>query len=72
MVEQEGLAEISHSSPSEQVAYLLVERAALLEKLEAGERKLDDVSLPGSLEEAALQVPARPPDPPGCQASFFK
>ncbi|XP_023697378.2 uncharacterized protein ccdc30 isoform X2 [Paramormyrops kingsleyae] len=69
MLEQEGLAEISHSSPSEQVAYLLVERATLLEKLEACERKLDDVSLPDSLQEVPLQVPDRPPDTPGCQLS---
>ncbi|XP_075461205.1 coiled-coil domain-containing protein 30 isoform X2 [Ascaphus truei] len=41
MLDQEGLNEIAHSSPSEQVAYLLVERATLLEKLEILEQKLD-------------------------------
>ncbi|XP_053546964.1 coiled-coil domain-containing protein 30 [Bombina bombina] len=41
MLEQEGLSEISQSSPSEQVAYLLVERATLLEKLDILEQKLD-------------------------------
>ncbi|KAM9299040.1 coiled-coil domain-containing protein 30 [Gastrophryne carolinensis] len=41
MLDQEGLSEIAQSSPSEQVAYLLVERATLLEKLEALELKLD-------------------------------
>ncbi|XP_040182212.1 coiled-coil domain-containing protein 30 isoform X2 [Rana temporaria] len=44
MLDQEGLSEISQSSPSEQVAYLLVERATLLEKLEALELKLDSRS----------------------------
>ncbi|XP_063799017.1 coiled-coil domain-containing protein 30 isoform X3 [Pseudophryne corroboree] len=39
MLDQEGLNEIASSSPSEQVAYLLVERATLLEKLEALEQK---------------------------------
>ncbi|XP_015192270.2 coiled-coil domain-containing protein 30 isoform X5 [Lepisosteus oculatus] len=55
MLEQEGLEEITHSSPSEQIAYLLVERATLLEKLEAAERKLDTQSLTGSLREVHLQ-----------------
>lgn len=44
MLDQEGLSEIAQSSPSEQVAYLLVERATLLEKLEALELKLDSRS----------------------------
>lgn len=57
MLDQEGLAEISHSSPSEQIAYLLVERATLLEKLESAERKLDSQSYTGSLREVHLQVP---------------
>lgn len=34
MLYQQGLTELIHSSPSEQVAYLLVERASLLEKKE--------------------------------------
>ncbi|MGH0119160.1 UNVERIFIED_CONTAM: hypothetical protein FKN15_053573 [Acipenser sinensis] len=54
MLDQEGLAEISHSSPSEQIAYLLVERATLLEKLESAERKLDSQSYTGSLREEEL------------------
>ncbi|KAM8927155.1 coiled-coil domain-containing protein 30 [Pelodytes ibericus] len=41
MLVQECLNEIAHSSPSEQVAYLLVERSTLLEKLELLEQKLD-------------------------------
>ncbi|XP_062872105.1 coiled-coil domain-containing protein 30 [Trichomycterus rosablanca] len=55
MLEQEGLAEISHSSSSEQVAYLLVERVTLLERLEAAERKLDTQTLTGNLREVHLQ-----------------
>ncbi|XP_019284761.2 coiled-coil domain-containing protein 30 isoform X8 [Panthera pardus] len=35
MLYQEGLSEIALSSPSEQIAYLLVERSTLLQKLEA-------------------------------------
>lgn len=34
MLYQQGLTELIHSSPSEQVAYLLVERASLLERRE--------------------------------------
>ncbi|KAJ8257655.1 hypothetical protein GJAV_G00188250 [Gymnothorax javanicus] len=55
MLDQEGLADISQSSPSEQVAYLLVERATLLERLEVAERKVDSQSLTGSLKEVHLQ-----------------
>ncbi|XP_078281807.1 uncharacterized protein ccdc30 isoform X3 [Rhinoraja longicauda] len=44
MLDQEGLAEIAHSGPSEQVAYLLVERATLLEKLESAESKVENVA----------------------------
>ncbi|TRY96628.1 hypothetical protein DNTS_024254 [Danionella cerebrum] len=55
MLEQEGLSEISQSSASEQVAYLLVERVTLLERLEAAERKLDTQTLTGNLREVHLQ-----------------
>lgn len=34
MLYQQGLTELIHSSPSEQMAYLLVERASLLETSE--------------------------------------
>ncbi|CAN2388172.1 Coiled-coil domain-containing protein 30 [Pristimantis euphronides] len=44
MLDQEGLNEIAHSSPSEQIAYLLVERATLLEKLELLEQNMDSRS----------------------------
>ncbi|XP_038629429.1 paramyosin isoform X3 [Scyliorhinus canicula] len=56
MLDQEGLAEIAHSGPSEQVAYLLVERATLLEKLELAERKVDSQSITGSNRETDLRV----------------
>ncbi|XP_075629511.1 coiled-coil domain-containing protein 30 isoform X4 [Balearica regulorum gibbericeps] len=39
MLEQEGLSEIAHSNASEQIAYLLVERTTLLEKLEMADQK---------------------------------
>ncbi|XP_008936976.1 PREDICTED: coiled-coil domain-containing protein 30 [Merops nubicus] len=44
MLEQEGLSEISHSTTSEQIAYLLVERTVLLEKLEIAGQKLSSDS----------------------------
>ncbi|TKS77424.1 Coiled-coil domain-containing protein 30 [Collichthys lucidus] len=44
------------SSPSEQVAYLLVERATLLERLEAAERRLNSQSLTDSLREVQHQA----------------
>ncbi|KAM8862397.1 uncharacterized protein ccdc30 isoform 2-T2 [Spinachia spinachia] len=40
MLAQEDLGEIGSYSPSEQVAYLLVERATLLERLDAAERSI--------------------------------
>ncbi|XP_076019438.1 uncharacterized protein ccdc30 [Genypterus blacodes] len=55
MLAQEDLGEMGLSSPSEQVAYLLVERATLLERLEAAERRLDSQSLTGNLREVHLQ-----------------
>ncbi|KAJ1196352.1 hypothetical protein NDU88_000223 [Pleurodeles waltl] len=53
MLDQEGLEEITHSSPNEQIAYLLVERATLLEKLEQAEEKLGLHF--GSFREAQLK-----------------
>ncbi|CAL8319037.1 unnamed protein product [Merluccius merluccius] len=55
LLSQEGLGDVGLSTPSEQVAYLLVERATLLERLEAAERRLDTQSLAGSLREVHLQ-----------------
>ncbi|XP_051895420.1 girdin [Pristis pectinata] len=54
MLDQEGLAEIAHSGSSEQVAYLLVERATLLEKLELAERKVENIT--GNLHGIQFQV----------------
>lgn len=56
MLAQEDLGEMGLSSPSEQVAYLLVERATLLERLEAAERRLESQSLSGNLMEGQQQV----------------
>ncbi|KAM9350338.1 uncharacterized protein ccdc30 [Symphorus nematophorus] len=55
MLAQEDLGEMGLSSPSEQVAYLLVERATLLERLEAAERRLESQSLTDSLREVQHQ-----------------
>ncbi|XP_040009974.1 coiled-coil domain-containing protein 30 isoform X2 [Xiphias gladius] len=55
MLAQEDLGEMGLSSPSEQVAYLLVERATLLERLEAAESRLESQSLTGSLREGHHQ-----------------
>ncbi|XP_037540194.1 coiled-coil domain-containing protein 30 [Nematolebias whitei] len=55
MLAQEDLGEMGLSSPSEQVAYLLVERATLLERLEAAEGKLESQSFAGSLKDCDHQ-----------------
>ncbi|XP_062247791.1 coiled-coil domain-containing protein 30 isoform X2 [Platichthys flesus] len=55
MLAQEDLVEIGLSSPSEQVAYLLVERATLLERLEAAERRLESQNLTGNSMEGHHQ-----------------
>uniref|UniRef100_A0A671X6D3 Coiled-coil domain containing 30 n=1 Tax=Sparus aurata TaxID=8175 RepID=A0A671X6D3_SPAAU len=56
MLVQEDLGEMGLSSPSEQVAYLLVERATLLERLEATERRLESQSLTDISKEAQQQA----------------
>lgn len=56
MLAQEDLNEMGLSSPSEQVAYLLVERATLLERLETAERRLESQSLSGNFREIHHQV----------------
>ncbi|XP_049654185.1 coiled-coil domain-containing protein 30 isoform X5 [Accipiter gentilis] len=55
MLEQEGLSEIAHSNASEQIAYLLVERTTLLEKLEIADQKLNSHSYIDRLCVAQLQ-----------------
>lgn len=56
MLEQEGLVDITHSSSSEQIAYLLVERSTLLEKLEALEQKVESYGCLSSLCASQFQV----------------
>lgn len=56
MLAQEDLGEIASYSPSEQVAYLLVERATLLERLDAAERILETPSLTLNFGEVHNQV----------------
>ncbi|KAM7084062.1 coiled-coil domain-containing protein 30 isoform 6-T8 [Ciconia maguari] len=55
MLEQEGLSEIAHGNASEQIAYLLVERMTLLEKLEIADQKLNSHSYVDRLCAAQLQ-----------------
>ncbi|XP_074416664.1 coiled-coil domain-containing protein 30 isoform X3 [Larus michahellis] len=55
MLEQEGLSEIAHSHASEQIAYLLVERTTLLEKLEIADQKLNSRGCIDRLCAAQLQ-----------------
>lgn len=45
MLAQEDLGDMGLSSPGEQVAYLLVERATLLERLETVEMRLESRSI---------------------------
>ncbi|XP_061832095.1 uncharacterized protein ccdc30 isoform X1 [Nerophis lumbriciformis] len=61
MLAQEDLGEIGLSSPSEQVAYLLVERATLLERLEAAERRLETQNLSGNTRDVPLQGSSQTP-----------
>ncbi|XP_039223364.1 coiled-coil domain-containing protein 30 isoform X2 [Crotalus tigris] len=58
----EGLTSIVHSSPSEQVAYLLVERSTLLERMAALEEELGAPLCRGRPCAAALQPPSEEPE----------
>ncbi|XP_063766671.1 coiled-coil domain-containing protein 30 isoform X3 [Eleginops maclovinus] len=49
MLYQQGLTELIHSSPSEQVAYLLVERASLLETSEGPSNLMGNGNIPSPL-----------------------
>ncbi|KAM9785619.1 uncharacterized protein ccdc30 [Neosynchiropus ocellatus] len=55
LLAQEDLSDMGLSSPSEQVAYLLVERATLLERLDAAERS------PNSAASHVQQASSQPP-----------
>nr|XP_057940137.1 coiled-coil domain-containing protein 30 isoform X2 [Doryrhamphus excisus] len=61
MLAQEDLGEMGLSSPSEQVAYLLVERSTLLERLEAAERSLETQSLSGNMRDVPPQGSSQTP-----------
>ncbi|XP_036957048.1 coiled-coil domain-containing protein 30 isoform X2 [Acanthopagrus latus] len=54
MLYQQGLTELIHSSPSEQVAYLLVERASLLETSEVPDSLTVDVNTSSQAEARHL------------------
>lgn len=56
MLYQQGLTELIHSSPSEQVAYLLVERASLLESSDAPDTLTSDGNTAALLEMQEAQV----------------
>lgn len=56
MLYNEGLTELIPSSPSEQVAYLLVERASLLGKSEDPDKLTVDGKPSNSVEAEALRV----------------
>lgn len=49
MLYQQGLTELIHSSPSEQVAYLLVERASLLETSQGPSNLMVNGNIPSPL-----------------------
>ncbi|XP_061592433.1 trichohyalin [Cololabis saira] len=59
MLAQENLGDVDLSGPSEQVAYLLVERATLLERLEAVERNLESQTIAGNTNEVNHQEHVR-------------
>lgn len=59
MLYQQGLTELIHSSPSEQVAYLLVERASLLDSSDAPDTLTSDGNAAALLEMEAPLVSAK-------------
>uniref|UniRef100_A0A8C3R2U5 Coiled-coil domain containing 30 n=1 Tax=Cyanoderma ruficeps TaxID=181631 RepID=A0A8C3R2U5_9PASS len=60
MLMQEGLSQISCSAASEQVAYFLVERAALLGKLEVVARQLESHSIIDGLQFCREELEGEP------------
>ncbi|XP_041275477.1 coiled-coil domain-containing protein 30 [Onychostruthus taczanowskii] len=65
MLEQEGLSQISCSAASEQVAYFLVERAALLGKLEVAARQLGSHSRTDGLQFCREELEGERASPAG-------
>ncbi|XP_048182211.1 coiled-coil domain-containing protein 30 isoform X2 [Corvus hawaiiensis] len=65
MLEQEGLSQISCSAASEQVAYFLVERAALLGKLEVAAQQLESHSIMDGLQFCREELEGEPVLPAG-------
>ncbi|KAM9759055.1 uncharacterized protein ACNS7B_005851 isoform 1-T1 [Menidia menidia] len=64
MLYQQGLTELIHSSPSEQVAYLLVERTSLLELTEDPDKLTGD-----GKAESFVKVEAQAPNTSGSQCT---
>lgn len=67
MLYQQGLTELVHSSPSEQVAYLLVERASLLESSAAPHTPTAD----GNIEVSGKTVQDKRRNEPLCEYPGF-
>ena len=55
MLVQQGLAEIAEATPSEQVAYLLVERARLLDELEGAQTPASQSATSGGRDSQELK-----------------
>lgn len=72
MLYQQGLTELIHSSPSEQVAYLLVERASLLESSEAPDRLMSDGNTSALLEVEAQVLETAAPQVSGITTPAMK
>ena len=51
---QQGLDDIAHSSTSEQIAYLLVERARLMDELEADQNQMQIDTPDGAMTAAQI------------------
>ncbi|XP_009072606.1 PREDICTED: coiled-coil domain-containing protein 30, partial [Acanthisitta chloris] len=65
LLEQEGLSQIAHSAASEQVAYLLVERSALLGRLRLAARQLQSCSTRDGPQFSREDLEREAPSPGG-------
>ena len=54
MLLQQGLDDIAHSSTSEQIAYLLVERARLMDELEAEQNQMQIDTPDGAMSASQI------------------